>query len=284
MSEMDDDILEILTGALDPEAQRQREQSVESTAEGSAALDAARETVAQILSSLPPEAPSASVRQRLMRELGGPSIDPATPAPAVRSRSPLGWIAAAALAASAATAVLMWSFESRETEWQAQALAEARAQGAELALERDELRELVAESDAELVEFDERLNALEVALLDAEKQIAMLRSPDVEIAKLRGRAGDPAHARVFWEWDQYYCYLHARELGSLAEGQTYALWVQGGDAEIVLAGAFAPAAGGEATLWTQLPRDMGRVVKVWITIESAPAGPAPTGAVALEAL
>jgi hypothetical protein len=101
------------------------------------------------------------------------------------------------------------------------------------------------------------------------------------VLAFRGDAQPDAHARVFWEWDDYYCYLHASKLRPAAAGRTYALWLVTEDGGRVLAGTFQVESGGEATLWTQLPRDTGRVVEALVTDEPEPAGQVPTGPVQL---
>jgi hypothetical protein len=187
---------------------------------------------------------------------------------------------AAALAALVA-APLGWLAASRrqgaERAHHAAALAALQEQSAglerDLAGARDEQRE----TDDELAELEARARGLESDLKRAERQVALLGAPGTVTMELAGTAQPEAHARVFWDWDDYYCYLKAEGLAPAAAPNVYALWLGTERGDRILAGTFVPRAGGEGTLWVQLPRDMGRAVSAAITLEPGAPGPIPAG-------
>ena len=163
-------------------------------------------------------------------------------------------------------------------------LAEARGLRAASGALEDQLAELREEQEAldeELAEIEARSRTMESDLERSQRQVAMLVDPGLVTLDLGPTsAQSEARARVFWEWDDYYCYLDAEGLGDVAPPAVYALWLDTEGGNRVLAGTFAPAEG-RATLWVQLPRDMGRAVAAQITLEPEAPGPSPAGPVQL---
>jgi hypothetical protein len=163
--------------------------------------------------------------------------------------------------------------EKRAAELDA-ALVELRTEYEELIAERDEL-------DAELGESGDELNDLSRSLEDARDQVAMLRSEDLQILAMNGTAAQPdARAKMFWNWDDYYCYMHVTGLAAEAEGAVYAVWIDTSKGGRILAGTLAPERG-NAELWVQLPRDIGQALGALVTLESGELGQEPAGAVQL---
>ena len=142
--------------------------------------------------------------------------------------------------------------------------------------------EEMAEQEEELAELEATSRILESDLERAHRQVAMLSELTLVTLDLKPAMGidRTAQARVFWEWDDYYCYLHAEGLRAADAPAVYALWLETEDGNRVLAGTFSTE-GGHGTLWVQLPRDMGRAVRAQVTLEPAPPGPTPAGAVQL---
>jgi Anti-sigma-K factor rskA, C-terminal len=145
-----------------------------------------------------------------------------------------------------------------------------------------DVRSELDEQEEELAELEAHARILESDLERAHRQVAMLSEFGLVTLDLRPAIGiaHEAHARVFWNWDDYYCYLHAEGLGSADAPAVYALWLDTEKGDRVLAGTFR-AEEGAGTLWVQLPRDMDRAVRAEITLEPESPGPSPHGAVQL---
>jgi hypothetical protein len=226
-----------------------------------------------------------ALREELLRR-AGPAADPAR-APARRAQpGRIGRLALAAGLAAAIAAPLGWLLASRrhasERDAQAAALAEIRTRTAALEEELAEAREEQEELDSELGDLEVRSRGLESDLKRAERQVAMLSHPGLVTLELQGTRSPQARARVFWEWDDYYCYLRAEGLEAVEPPAIYALWLDTEGGNRILAGTFAPEAEGRATLWVQLPRDMGKAVSAAITREPAAPGASPAGPVELQ--
>ena len=182
--------------------------------------------------------------------------------------TPLGWLVAQHRAGALLAA--------RSAE-----LAELRSATAALEGQLGELREEQESLDGELAEIEARSRTLESDLERSERQVAMLIAPGLVTLDLGPSGPQPqARARVFWNWDDYYCYFHAEGLGEVHAPEVYALWLDTEGGNRILAGSFAPAEG-QATLWVQLPRDMGRAVAAHVTLEPEAPGPSPAGPVQL---
>lgn len=178
--------------------------------------------------------------------------------------APIGWYAA-----SHRYAPLL---QAKDAE-----LGQAHQKEAALEQEIDETRTDRDEVDGELAEMEAHSRIVESDLKRTQRQVSLLADAKVVSLDLRGTPAQPgAHARVFWRWDDYYCYLHAEQLGPLAAPSVYALWIDTERGNRILAGTFAPE-DGEATLWVQLPRDIGRAVRAEITLEPGAPGPKPAG-------
>lgn len=182
----------------------------------------------------------------------------------------------------AGSPALFWASRASERGG-AQALAAAertRVLDAEVEALRTEHAELLAEReelDAELGEADDELTTLRQGIDDAQDQIAMLRRDDTQILAMNGTAAQPAaRARMFWNWDDYYCYMHVTGLAPAAAGGTYAVWLETTEGGRILAGTLKPERG-EAELWVQLPRDIGQALGAQVTLEPAAPGQEPRG-------
>ena len=191
---------------------------------------------------------------------------------------------AAGLAALVA-APLGWLASERRAEARLAArgaeVAELRAASGALAEQLAEVREEQAALDEELAEIEARSRTLESDLERSQRQVAMLVDPGLVTLDLGPASPQTeARARVFWEWDDYYCYLNAEGLGEVAPPAVYALWLDTEGGNRILAGTFVPSEG-RANLWVQLPRDMGRAVAAQITLEPEAPGPSPAGPVQL---
>jgi hypothetical protein len=146
---------------------------------------------------------------------------------------------------------------------------------AELEIERDEAL-------GEIAELDEEVQSLDTDLKTARDQIALLRSKELIVMDLQGSAAQPgASARVFWEWEDYLCYLRAQGLARPGEGERYVLWLEREAGGLIRAGTIDYEGGGGGTLWVQLPTETGRAVRAVVTLEAGEPEDAPAGPVQL---
>jgi hypothetical protein len=225
-------------------------------------LSAAEAVVAELALSPAPADPPPSVRTRLLERVA--RSPGARARRSTRAFSARGRLLAAGLAAVAATglgAVLVERFERVRV----------------LTEERDELR-------AQIAEQDEELAALEATAESDAELIRFLRAPGLESVALAATDRQPnAAGRVYWEWEDYACHLHASGLLPLGPGQSYVLWLHTQDGGAIRVGAFQPDGEGEAALFARLPRDVGRVVRTTVTVEVADASEQPSGVVQLAA-
>jgi hypothetical protein len=230
------------------------------------------------------EEPPAALRAALLRRIDrGPRL--ASPAARPRLLKRLAPLALAAGLAALVAAPVGWLVSQSRAQVQLAAgaaeLAELRAASRALEQQLEEVGEEREELDEELAEIEARSRNLESDLERTQRQVAMLVDPGLVTLDLGPVGPQPgARARVFWEWHDYYCYLDADGLGDVKAPSVYALWLDTEGGNRILAGTFAPDHG-HATLWVQLPRDMGRAVAAQITLEPEAPGPSPAGPVQL---
>lgn len=275
-----DDVLLLAAGLLEePEASALRAHLAGGCAACASHLCEARALEASLALAADGDAPSPALRAELLRRVDRAPRQAAS----VRARpaaGPAGLALAAGIAALVA-APLGWLAASRQHEVergrQLEAIASLRERAGALEQDLEGVREEQEELDDELAELEARSRTLESDLKRSERQVAMLAHPGLVTLELQGTAQPEARARVYWEWDDYYCYLKAEGLGPLAAPQVYALWLDTESGNRILAGTFAPEGEGPATLWVQLPRDMGKAVGAAITLEPGAPGPSPAG-------
>jgi hypothetical protein len=231
------------------------------------------------------EEPPAALRAALLRRID--RVPRLAAGPAARSGA-LQRLAPLALAAGVATLVaapIGWLLSQSRARGELAAgaaeLVALRETSSDLERRLEEVGEEQEELDEELAEIEARSRTLESDLERARRQVAMLVDPGLVTLDL-GPTGaqSGARARVFWEWHDYYCYLDANGLPDVKAPAVYALWLDTEGGNRILAGTFAPAEG-HATLWVQLPRDMGRAVAAEVTLEPEAPGPSPAGPVQL---
>jgi hypothetical protein len=282
-----DDVLLLAAGLLEePEAAALRAHLAAGCRACAAHLAEARAVEAALALAGADGAPSPDLRAELRRRAAGADGAGAPALGERRGRSArIGRFALAAGLAAAAAAPLGWLAAGLRhgavLDAQATAVAELRERSAGLEAELAEAREEQEEIDAELGELEARSRGVESDLKRAERQVAMLSHPGLVTLDLVGTTQPDARARVFWEWDDYYCYLRAEGLRAVEPPAVYALWLDTESGGRILAGTFAPPADGPTTLWVQLPRDMGKAVAAAITLEPEAPGPSPAGPVQL---
>ena len=120
------------------------------------------------------------------------------------------------------------------------------------------------------------------------QRVELLRSPRLIAVDLVATAAQPdAQARIFWDVEDYRCYLHAVGLRPPQSGHALVLWVTDESGRVIRAGRVEPAGGGEAGVFVALPRDSGRMVRATVTEEAVTeeadaASDRPSGVVQLE--
>ena len=276
-AERRDAILLLSAGVLDePEAAELRAHLENGCDVCAGHLAEARELEYALAHAAPGGSAAPHLRGELLRRIDRVPQQPA--ALRTRARAPrrlLPLALAAGLGAVVAAPLAWWLASQRHAAHFAERTA---ALEEELAAVREEL----AEQEEELSEIEARERRVESDLERAHRQVTMLSDMSLVTLDLKPVAGIPSkgQARVFWEWDDYYCYLHAEGLRETDAPAVYALWLDTEGGNRILAGTFSME-NGEGTLWVQLPRDMGRAVHAEVTLEPAMPGPNPAGAVQL---
>jgi hypothetical protein len=256
--------------ALDDEERRDVERWVAQEGDGAQqALAQAEEEVAALARALAPVAPHPAVRARLRRRIEATRGS--------RAGVPR-WGRLALVAGLAGLLAGGGAFLAGVR------LAEQEARGQLTALE-ERLAEVEAERDAldeELAELEAAYRALQSEQVLARKAIETLSAEHTEALVLVGTPARPhARARVYWDWDAWYCYLRAEGLEPDPDG-VYALWLFTADGDVIPVGAFDVDPKGRATLLAPVPRDVGEVVRAGVSVEPDDRlGPGPRGKVVL---
>jgi len=230
-------------------------------------LAAAEAELARLGRALPPVVPSPAVKQRLLRRIAATTSPPgrrtwlAHPALAAGIAALAAGFLGAAIAQEGAARRGVAQVAEIRTQLEAvtQDLAEVRGELDQARTERSEL-------DREILEQESARRSLESDLVLARKAISVLGSEKAEALALAGTSGSAARGRVVWDWKTWYCYLHLTGLAG-DPARIYALWLYSDTGEVVGLGPFEANAQGEATLVAPVPHDLGRVVRVGVSIE-----------------
>ena len=276
-----DRMLLFAAGALDDEECLEIEDHLRSGCRACRArLTEAESLFAQLAASLDPAPPSPAVKEKLLARVRADSASATTPSGWLLFR-PSGWllfrrpVIAAGLAAIVG-AVLASTVTQRMLP--PPASTDPAVTGALL-----EFEEELAALEEELGEQEALTRDLEAGVRDRDKQIRMLRSPRAEAIELVGTESfSKASGRVFWEWDDYYCYFYATGLDETATDRVYVLWLYNDRDEVHAVGSFGADRTGHASLFVPLPRGIEPIVRTVVTLETGEAGDRPTGRPVLE--
>jgi anti-sigma-K factor RskA len=228
-------------------------------------LAAAEREIALLAARRSPVAPPPAVRHRVRARID------ASHARRRNWRTALAHPALAAgiaglIAAGAAGGLVHRLGVEREATLRAQlALVENELARAQADLEA--ARETAAAADEEIAELEASHRALESDLVLADKAIMVLRSDEMQSLALAGTPALPgAHGRVFWDWKNWYCYLHAEGVTPDPK-QVYAMWLFTEDGDVVGVGTFHPDTDGEAIFLAPVPHDVGHVTRAGVSME-----------------
>ncbi|MGH7710546.1 MAG: anti-sigma factor [Gemmatimonadaceae bacterium] len=231
-------------GALDADARAAFEQHLASCATCRAEVDELKETAAMLAHAAPAHAaPSASLRDRVLREARG--VRPIGSARlAGRRRTPTSaWLAAAACLTLAALAGSQWRSERVERQ--------------QLALMLDSVRTDLAVRDS---------------------TIAAFFGPEVHVVSL-SPTGEKPSMRVFWNHTRNIFIITAFNVPPAPEGKTYQLWAIQKDKAPLSMGTFNTDVNGRATAILAVGNninDAGFIDLCGLTIEPAGGSPRPT--------
>jgi anti-sigma-K factor RskA len=265
-----DDLLFLyVAGALEaPEREEVEEWIASGAPEAFEHLARAAHELALLAAAQPRVAPSAGLRDRLGERIAASrGVRTASPAPArpsaLRRLHPalaagLGAVLAAGVAGLVVHRAVSRDAAANETSLR----AELDAAHQELANVEEERNQL----DDELAGVEARLRSLESDLVLAQKAIGVLQAEHAESVALAGTPAAPdAHGRVFWDWDEWYCYMRAT---GLAHDPTkiYAIWLFTED-DVVGVGTFRADDKGVATFLGPVPHDVGVVLRAGVSIE-----------------
>ena len=129
-----------------------------------------------------------------------------------------------------------------------------------------------------------RVNALETQLAQLRQEnertravLGVVSAPDVRLLDLSGEALEfRGTARLYWDYDTGSCYMRGTKVKAPAQGHTYVLWFTDGEGEPLRGGAIEVTEAGDATLLTEMPREIDVSADVYVTAEPDPSVAKPT--------
>jgi anti-sigma-K factor RskA len=220
----------------------------------------------ELAASVPPLAPSAETRQRVLQLAAPPAVSAPVPFPVReprRSRVPawLGLAAAAVLVVAVGGIGSAW--------WQ------AREEAGRLRAERDRLEQQVAALDRriEQVQGDNKRLA---------ETLSLITAPGARSVQLAGLGSSPgAVGHTFVNPQERKAIFYAFDLPALPAGKTYQLWwIAAG--RPVSAGTFGVDEHGSARILVEKVENAGEIQAWAVTVEPAGGVPQPTGEMVLK--
>jgi anti-sigma-K factor RskA len=143
----------------------------------------------------------------------------------------------------------------------------------------------VAVTRVRVAELERTLAELRLETERTRAVLGVVSAPDVRLLDLSGPALDfRGTARLYWDYDTGGCYLRGTKVRPPAAGKTYVLWFTDGDGEPLRGGAIEVSQGGEATLLTEMPREIDVSADVYVTAEPDPSVARPSAEPVLSGL
>jgi anti-sigma-K factor RskA len=97
----------------------------------------------------------------------------------------------------------------------------------------------------------------------------LIGSPYMRAIELQGPAiGFQGHGHLYWDYHSGGCYLRVTAMQAPAAGKVYVLWFSDADGAPIRAGVLELSRDGEATLLTDMPREIDVTGQVMVTAES----------------
>lgn len=255
-------LLDYAMGALDPAERRALQAHLAAgciDCEGR--LAEAREVMNLLALSLPPAAPSAQVRDRLMQ-----SLQTSEPAGSAGHKQHAGavdkrrWWGGALVGAAIAASVAGVAFFNITISHQKSI---------------DILNARLARQGVEVTE-------LRAALEASRQEEKLISSPSALVVALRGTEVQPrARARLIYDPAAGRLHFVAAELNKLPDGKRYELWLINAAQQKIAAGLLPGDSQGSATLDYTLNAPAGDIIATAVTDEPAGGAPQPTGAIQL---
>jgi anti-sigma-K factor RskA len=105
----------------------------------------------------------------------------------------------------------------------------------------------------------------------------LIGSPYMRAVELSGPAlGFQGHGHLYWDYHSGGCYLRATEVRAPEAGKVYVLWFTDADGAPLRAGVLQVSREGEATLLTEMPRQIDVTGAVTVTAEKDPGVASPS--------
>jgi anti-sigma-K factor RskA len=124
-----------------------------------------------------------------------------------------------------------------------------------------------------------RLTQIERDAQTRHAALELIGSPYMRTVELSGPAmGFQGHGHLYWDYHSGGCYLRATEVRAPEAGTVYVLWFSDADGAPLRGGVLHVSRDGEATLLTEMPRQIDVTGKVVVTIERDPQVEQPTTA------
>jgi hypothetical protein len=143
----------------------------------------------------------------------------------------------------------------------------------------------VALTRVRVAELERTLAGLRLENERTRAVLGVVSAPEVRLLDLSGEALDfRGTARLYWDYDTGGCYLRGTKVRPPAAGKTYVLWFTDGDGEPLRGGAIEVSASGEATLLTEMPREIDVSADVYVTAEADPGVARPSAEPVLSGL
>jgi anti-sigma-K factor RskA len=199
--------------------------------------------------SVPPVAPPASLKARLLQQARGSAPAPRQQVSFFKRR----WLElATSLAAAAAVAVMIVAINSNL-----------------------ELRRLTDQ-------LNSRISQLEVQLAQQRTLVAAVTAPENRVINLAGQGTNVgARGRIVWDQSGKRWLISVRGLPRVSDSLTYQLWFVPKNGKPLSAAVFNTEANGSAEVEVELPQNLPALSAAAVTTEPAGGLPAPTGAFAL---